>query len=67
MDSDGKPFFQSATAGSLSSEGGQLSRRFNDHLEHGRAVAVTVQAQEGPLAGKSPGDSRDSGTAVRSG
>ena len=34
----------------------------NDHLQQRRAVAVPVKAQDGPLGGKSPGGSRDSGT-----
>src|SRR5216683_8058736 len=42
MDSDGKPFFQSATAGSLSSEGGQLS-----HINHCLKIGDVIGIQYG--------------------
>ena len=42
MDSDGKPFFQSATAGSLSSEGAQLS-----HITHSLKIGDVIGIQYG--------------------
>ena len=42
MDADGKPFFQSATAGSLSSEGAQLS-----HISHSLKIGDVIGIQYG--------------------
>jgi hypothetical protein len=42
MDSDGKPFFQSATAGSLSSDGAQLS-----HISHSLKTGDIIGIQYG--------------------
>ena len=42
MDADGKPFFQSATAGSLSSEGAQLS-----HINHSLKIGDVIGIQYG--------------------
>jgi len=42
MDEDGKPFFQSATAGSLSSEGAQLS-----HINHSLKIGDVIGIQYG--------------------
>jgi hypothetical protein len=58
-------------AGQVQGEGGvregEATTGFNDHLQHGGAVAVAVQAPQGPGGGKSPGGSRDRGTPARVG